>query len=368
MNDTRFPAVVVTLLLVTTGVAMTGVGASLPADPSDAARTNQVDAGAACGYASLYDRTIDSVVAIRTGDGLGSGFAYRVADDGSAFFVTNAHVVGEASNVQVQFAREESRMGTVVGNDTFSDLAVVRVDDTPDYVDPLPVADEPPQHGEKVAAVGNPFGLEGTITHGIVSGTNRSMPTTLGFTIPDVVQTDAPINPGNSGGPLLSCDGTVIGVNTAGITASEAENIGFSVSASAVRTVVPELIDDGEFEHTFLGIGTARATPQLLEANGFDATGGVYVHEVYADAPANGTLQGTTETVLVDGEQVPVGGDLIVAIDGQSVGSNEALASYLFTETRPGDEVTLTVLRDGDQQNVTVTLGERPSPEDADRS
>lgn len=317
---------------------------------------------ATCYYASLYDRTIDSVVAVRANGGLGSGFVYQAATgNDTGYVVTNAHVVGEADSVIVQFANETSRSGSVVGRDRFTDLAAIRVDGMPDDVAALPVADSAPDHGQKVAAMGNPFGLEETITHGIVSGLNRSLSTDRGFTIPNVVQTDAPISPGNSGGPLVTCDGTVVGVNTAGIAAQGAENIGFAVSATTVDRVVPSLIRTGEYDHAYLGISAAPITPGMVAANEFDATSGVYVHQVVEGGPASDVLQGTTESVVRDGERVPTGGDVIVAIDGQPIASGEDLSSYLLTEVRPGEAVTLTIVRDGERRQVQVTLGERPA-------
>ena len=357
-----------------------GDGVAVAGESGNQGANSQQQAGqsGACDYASLYDRTIDSVVSISANGGLGSGFVYRVggADDagtatprgtatpasaGTSYVVTNAHVVGETDSVQVQFAREETRSGTVVGQDRYSDLAVIRVDGTPGYVDALPVAESAPEPGRQVAAMGNPFGLEETITHGIVSGVNRSMPTRGGFSIPNVVQTDAPISPGNSGGPLVTCDGTVVGVNSAGIAAQGAENIGFAISPALVNQVVPTMIETGEYDHAYLGISSAPFTPSLAAANGFEETGGVYVHEVVDGGPASGVLQGSTDVVVQDGQRVPVGGDLIVAIEGQPIASMEDLSSYLVVETRPGDTVTLTIVRDGQRQEVQVTLGERPS-------
>lgn len=315
----------------------------------------------ACDYDSLYEQTIDSVVAVRTDSGQGSGFVYRTDEDDSAsYVVTNAHVVGSAESVITEFTRGESEPGTVVGRDRSTDLAVVRVNETPGYVEALSVADAPSEEGSKVAAIGNPFGLEETITHGIVSGLNRSMPTKAGFTIPNVVQTDAPINPGNSGGPLVGCDGTVVGVNSAGIAAERADNIGFAISPNLVGRVVPELIDTGEYNHSYLGISSAPLTPGLIAANDLDVTSGLYVHSIVEGGPASDVLQGTTDSVTRNGSRIPVGGDVIVSIDGQSVNSGEDIASYLVTETRPGEEVTLTVIRDGEREQVTVVLGERP--------
>lgn len=315
----------------------------------------------ACEYDDLYEETVDSVVSVRTDSGQGSGFAYRTDEgDSASYLVTNAHVVGSSESVIVGFTRGESELGTVVGRDRSTDLAVIMVNETPGYVEALPVADTPSEQGSKVAAIGNPFGLEETITHGIVSGLNRSMPTKGGFTIPNVVQTDAPINPGNSGGPLVGCDGTVVGVNSAGIAAERADNIGFAISPNLVGRVVPELIDSGEYDHSYLGISTVPLTPGLIEANDFDVTSGLYVHNAVEGGPASDVLRGTTDTVTRNGSRIPVGGDVIVSIDDRSVNSGEDIASYLVTETRPGEAVTLTIIRDGDRQAVTVTLGERP--------
>ncbi|WP_348612285.1 S1C family serine protease [Halobaculum rarum] len=358
--STRYWVLGAIVLIMVVAPATGGVLAST-ADGTGIAQSQQTDGAAACNYSSLYDQTIDSVVAIRTDTGQGSGFVYQTGETNSAsYIVTNAHVVGSAESVIVGFARDESKLGTVIGRDRSTDLAVVRVNETPGYVEALSVADTPPEQGSKVAAIGNPFGLEETITHGIVSGLNRSMPTKNGFSIPNVVQTDAPINPGNSGGPLVGCDGTVVGVNSAGIAAERADNIGFAISPNLVNRVVPELIDSGEYNHSFLGVSSAPLTPGLIAANDLTVTSGLYVHKAVEGGPASDVLQGTTDTVARNGSRIPVGGDVIVSIDGRSVSSGEDLSSYLLTETRPGDEVTLTIIRDGERQQVTVTLGERP--------
>jgi len=332
-----------------------------------------------CDYAALYDRTIGSVVSVQTGAGIGSGFVYRAEENGTGYVVTNAHVVGGAGEqsspspdsqarqnpdeVVVQMAGGESRTGEVVGRDELSDLAVIEISEMPDDAEALPVADGTAEPGSAVAALGNPFGLDETITHGIVSGVNRSMPTTRGYSVPNVVQTDAPISPGNSGGPLVTCEGTVVGVNTAGITAQGAENIGFAVSATLIDRVVPALIEDGEYEYSYLGIAATPVTPPIAEANDLNATQGLYVVRTADDSPAADALQEPDENETAGEFSVPVGGDVIVAIDGRQVSSAEDLSSYLVTETSPGDEVTLTVLRDGERQEVTVTLDERPAPE-----
>lgn len=348
----------VVLALVAVGAGFVGVGSQgagstqlQQADPAD------------CNYESLYDSTIESVVSIRTDGGLGSGFVYRTSDGNRSLVVTNAHVVGDAATVAVQFNREEVRQGTVVGTSDLADLAVVGVDDTPAYVEALPVARTQPQHGQPVAALGSPLGFEATITHGIVSGVNRTLPTDRGFSIPDVIQTDAPISAGNSGGPLIDCGGRVVGVNTAGIAARRAENIGFAVSATTVREVVPELNRTGEFAYPFLGVRVAPVTPAVAEANDLNGTGGLMVVSVRDDVPASGDLQGATGFDRVDGQRVPVGGDVVVSLAGVDIDSTEELSSALLTRTEVGETVTLTVLRDGERIEVTTTVAERPTPE-----
>jgi S1-C subfamily serine protease len=351
-------AVVLIAVLSVSGVATATVGAASPGPAP------QQQTGGACDYTALYEESIDSVVSVQQTRGQGSGFVYQTAQNGSAsYVVTNAHVVGNASDVTIQFRQGESLNGTVVGTDVYSDLAVVRVNETPDYVEALPVAENQTEHGERVAALGSPFGLEATITHGIVSGLNRSMPTQFGFQIPNVVQTDAPISPGNSGGPLVACDGDVVGVNTAGIAAQGAENIGFAVSSMAVERVVPSLIETGEFTHPALGIAGTGVTPAIADANDLESDRGVIVASVNEGAPAAEVLRGSDRLERVDRQYVPIGGDVIVAVDGQNVSNSEELASVLLAETRPGDEVALTIVRDGQRQTVNTTVIERPDPQ-----
>lgn len=361
------------------------VGGVLAIAPAESGMTGAASQEAAtCQYDRVFDRTVDSLVSVRTESGQGSGFVVATAggepnenvtlgalpgDVGTvangSLLVTNAHVVGTAGEVTIQFNEGEYRTGSVVGRSRYADLAVVRVPDTPGYVGALEVAETDPQRGVGVAALGNPFGLEKTITHGIVSGLNRSMPTDRGFTIPNVLQTDAPISPGNSGGPLVTCDATVVGVNTAGIGQPQAENIAFAVSASVVQEVVPELVRSGEFEYPFLGVSTAPVTPQIADANGLDEPRGVFVARVLEGGPADGVLEPQTGFERVNGSAVPVGGDVVVAIDGESVRTSEDLGTYLVRETEPGETVTLTVVRDGERRTVDVTVGTRPDPADA---
>ncbi len=198
---------------------------------------------ATCNFSTLYDRTIDSVVSVgvRTprGAGEGSGFVYERSDS-TGYIVTNNHVVTDATRLRVQFNRGQMRKAAVVGTAPKRDLAVLRVRHVPSYVDALPIAKGKSEPGQEVAALGSPLGLQGTITEGIVSGVNRTLPSRHGATISGVVQTDAAINPGNSGGPLVSCNGRVVGVNTAGIIGGE--NLGFAISSRMLRKTVPPLL------------------------------------------------------------------------------------------------------------------------------
>ncbi|UTF53578.1 S1C family serine protease [Natronosalvus rutilus] len=349
--------------------------AALPLEVQDERNESE----ATCDYVSLYEETTPGIVQVQVrpanatdgeapggggGGGLGSGFVYAESNataDGNEtiYVVTNQHVVTDQTNVTVEFEYGESRDGEVVGTDVYSDLAVVAVSSPPKSAEVLPVASELPPPGERVAAFGSPFGLEGTITEGIVSAVNRSMPLRQGFTIPNAIQTDAPINPGNSGGPLITCDGEVVGVNRAG----GGENIGFAIGAHLLERVAPSLIETGEYAHPYLGVSTVDVSPSLAAANDLESTTGAYVHQTVPDGPAAEVLEGTTEGETVNGTVVPVGGDVIVAIDDQPIRSGEELVGYLVSQTEPGDEISLTVRSGGEEETVSVTLGERPEPE-----
>lgn len=307
-------------------------------------------------YTRLYNRTIDSVVEIsvttETGrQSQGSGFVYS----SRGYIVTNQHVVGGAEEVLVRFRDGQWRVGTVVGTDVYTDLAVIRVASLPAGVDALPVARHSPRPGQRVVALGSPFGYQGSITAGIVSGVNRSMPTARGFSIPATIQTDAPINPGNSGGPLVAMDGTVIGVTRA----KRGDNVGFAISAAVVRRVVPSLIETGAYRHSYLGIRTAPVTPRVAAATDLAVQQGVMVVGVVPEGPAAGRLQ-AGELVRTDVGTIPANGDVILRIDGVRIRSQQTLARYLLLQTRPGDRVQLTVIRDGTRQTVTLSLGRRP--------
>ncbi len=297
--------------------------------------------------------------------GLASGFVW----DTNGHIVTNNHVVDGASEVTVTFYDGTTVSAKVVGTDPNSDLAVIKVDLPADQLHPIQVADSTGlKVGQLAVAIGNPFGLEGTMTVGFVSALNRSLPvdsTSLigSYTIPDIIQTDAPINPGNSGGVLVNDEGQLIGVPTAiESTSGTNSGIGFAVPSAIVQKVVPALIGEGAVEYSWLGITGTTLTADLAEAMNLDRNQrGVLVIAVTAGGPAEkASLRGSDTQVDLAGDQAEVGGDVIVAIDDQPVKEFDDLVTYLVGSTSVGDKVTLTILRDGKEQTVEVTLAARP--------
>jgi S1-C subfamily serine protease len=299
----------------------------------------------------VYQETIDSVVLVQTDEGAGTGFIYD-----NTHVVTNAHVVGEAASTEIRFSEGQWTTGEVVGTDRHSDLAVIAVETVPERATPLSFIDGETEVGQNVVAIGNPFSFDGTATAGIVSGVDRSIPSPTGFTIPDAIQTDAAVNPGNSGGPLMPLEGRIVAV----INSGGGDNLGFGISAPLARRVIPELIETGSYEHSYMGVSFANVTPDIAEANGMDEPRGLLVDEVVDDGPAAGVLQPSEESETVDGTQLPVGGDVMLALDGTELLTSEDLGNYLALQTRPGDTVELTILRDGSEQSVEMTLGTRP--------
>jgi S1-C subfamily serine protease len=297
---------------------------------------------------------------------LGSGFVW----DKEGRIVTNNHVVENATEIEVIFETGRIYTAELVGADPASDLAVIKIDAPSSELIPVTVADsDTVQVGDTAVAIGNPFGLDGTMTVGIISALGRSLPvqsfdTNGTYSIPDIIQTDAAINPGNSGGVLLNELGQVIGVTTA-ITSDSNSNagIGYAVPSNIVRNVVPVLISDGTYQHAWLGISGGTLQADIAEAMGLDReTQGILVNTIVPDGPADvGGLRGSDTTYEYKGVQISIGGDIITAIDGLKVTSFDDLVSYLARETQPGQEITLDILRDGKAQQLTVTLGARPT-------
>jgi S1-C subfamily serine protease len=276
--------------------------------------------------------------------------------------LTNAHVVQGAQRVEVQFSEDgESQQAEVVGMDPSSDIALLKVDDTQGAT-PLPLGDSTKAEvGDPVVAIGNPFGLDRTVTSGIVSALQRQIQAPNGFSISDVIQTDAAVNPGNSGGPLLDASGQVIGINSQ--IASQGggnEGVAFAVPITTARDVVNQLLEDGSVERAYLGITGGDITSEIARALELPVEQGVLVERVFPGGPADSAgIKGATGQATVAGESYPVGGDVITKLDGKELtGMDEVISAV--NEHEPGDELTLTVLSDGSEHEVTVKLGDRP--------
>lgn len=334
-----------------------GAGEATPAGADAPSVADPTVAPASADFGRLYEESIDSVVTVYVvtdeGSGQGSGFVY----DDRGHIVTNEHVVERGADHMVRFADDSWRSAELVGDDPYTDLAVLQVDDRPDAAQPMPVADDEPRQGQWVAALGSPYGLDGTITAGIVSGVDRSIPTGFGTPIPATIQTDAAINPGNSGGPLLDLDGTVVGVNRA----KQGDNLGYAISPLFVHRVVPAIVEDGEYVHPYLGVESVAVTSRVVDANDLDRNRGVMVTTVDSDGPADGVLRPGTETTR-DGRTVWAEGDVIRRVAGTAVTSPQELERVIALETSPGEEVEFEIVRDGRERSVTVTMGERPPP------
>ncbi len=310
----------------------------------------------------LYERVSPGVVALLVAGeqglvGSGSGFVL----DKEGHIVTNFHVVEGATQVQVNFPSGIKVRGTVIGEDRDSDLAIVKVDVAPEELVPLPLGDSGQlQVGQLVIAIGNPFGLNGTMTTGIVSSLGRTLsslnlsPTGGAFSAGDIIQTDAAINPGKSGGPLLNLNGEVVGINRAIRTETSTADgspansgIGFAVSVNILKRVAPSLIANGFYEYPYLGVATYPELPlELMEELGRTRSFGALVTNVVAGSPAEAA-----------GIQP---GDLLLAIDGIEIRSFGDMIAYLFTEKAPGETVVFEVLRNGEEIEVPLVLGKRP--------
>ena len=314
--------------------------------------------------AEVFERSEMSVVQVnvlRGGDGgIGSGFVY--SKDGH--IITNQHVVKDSTKVTVTFLDGESFIGDVIGIDRDLDIAVVKVDSkNPERLQPLTIGDSSKLTvGQKITAIGNPFGLSGSMTSGIVSQMGRLLPQETGYSIPDVIQTDAAINPGNSGGPLFNMNGEVVGINTAiQSTTGEFTGVGFAVPSNTVKKVVPVLIRDGEFKHPWMGISGTDVDPELAEMRELESSKGFVVVSVIEGSPAEKAgMKGVTQTRERDGREFPMDGDIITEIDGKTVRKISDILVHLQREKSVGDEMIITVLRTGVSFDLTMILEERP--------
>ncbi len=296
-------------------------------------------------------------------EGSGSGFLY----DEAGHVVTNYHVIENAESITVTLGEEQVYEASVTGKDPFSDLAVLKIEGN-SLPQPLKMGNSDNINvGEFVIAMGNPFNFEQTLTFGVVSALGRMVNSPRGGFISEAIQTDTPINPGNSGGPLIDLDGEVVGVNSAIISPSGASaGIGFAISSNTVRDVVPALIEDGHYPHPWLGVQAIDITPSLanmLEQAEMDipVEEGVLVVQVMNNAPADNVgIRGGRKELRLGNMRLPVGGDIITAIDGKEITKYKELIAYMRSEAEIGEEVEVTLYRNDRKITKELEVGERP--------
>jgi len=323
----------------------------------------------------IYQRDADGVAFIRStivqktqsvfglpqqqsSEATGSGFLI----DNDGHILTNAHVVEGAQKVEVQLGDGAEQNAQVVGSDPSSDIALLKVDNT-EGANPLPLGDSSKvQVGDPVVAIGNPFALDRTVTSGIVSALQRQIQAPNGFSISDVIQTDAAINPGNSGGPLIDGAGEVIGINSQIESQSGGnEGVGFAVPIKTAADVVSQLENGGQVHQAYLGISGGDITPEIAHALNLPVTQGVLIERVLNGGPADDAgIKGATGQATISGQTFPVGGDIITKVDGKAISGMDDVISAVNGH-KPGDEITLTIFSGGQQKDVTVKLGDRPS-------
>jgi S1-C subfamily serine protease len=294
------------------------------------------------------------------GTATGSGFVI----DTEGHLLTNNHVVEGADEIRVKLGDSDTTYtAKVVGTDPATDLALLDVDAPTSELHPLALGRSADMEvGDPVVAIGNPFGLDRTVTSGIVSALQRQIEAPDGFSITDVIQTDAAINPGNSGGPLINANGEVIGINSQIATGGGGGNvgIGFAIPIDTVRAEINQLKTTGEVDHAFIGISGGTITPDLAKAINLPVDEGVIVQSVVKDGPADKAgIEGGNTSATIEGAKVSLGGDIVTAVDGKKVAGMDELVE-LINEADPGDELELTILRDGSTKTATVTLGDRP--------
>jgi len=292
--------------------------------------------------------------------GLGSGFVF----DKKGHVITNTHVVNDAKKVVVTFLDGRSYNAEIVGIDEFTDLAVIKVNADLTLLHPLALGDSSNlKVGEPIAAIGNPFGLSGSMTSGIVSQLGRLLPSGSGYSIPDVIQTDAAINPGNSGGPLLNMRGEIVGINTAiQSTTGEFTGVGFAIPSQTIAKIIPTLIEKGEYKHPWIGISGRDIDPDLAKVLGLKDAVGFLIVTVVENSPASKAgLIGSEKNTEVDGVNYPMGGDIILSVDGIEVRKISDILIHLQRVKTVGDEMVLEILRDNRTTNVTIVLQERPN-------
>ena len=316
----------------------------------------------------LFEKSEEGVVRIdvvkinsfREGNSVGSGFVFDLFGN----IITNAHVIDNADNITVTFLDGSQYNASIVGMDKFTDIAVINVEEKPDYLHPLEIGDSSAlKVGEPVAAIGNPFGLSGSMTSGIVSQIGRLLPShDTGFSIPNVIQTDAAINPGNSGGPLLNMNGEVMGINTAIQSGTgQSAGIGFAVPSNTISKVVPVLITEGKYSHPWIGISGQDINPDLAKIRNLNHSKGFLIVTVIPNSPAEmAGLKGVSEIEKIDNKEYPKDGDIIISVDGKEVRKISDILIHLQEEKSVGDEMILGIIRNGEQMDIILTLIVRP--------
>jgi S1-C subfamily serine protease len=297
--------------------------------------------------------------------GVATGSGFVIDKDGT--ILTNAHVISGARKVTVQFANKQQKTARVLGKDESTDLALLKVDPAGLNLAPLTLGSSSTvQVGDPAVAIGNPFGLERTLTTGVISAVHRPIQAPNGFQIDDAIQTDAPINPGNSGGPLIDATGKVIGINSQIETGGSSNGnigIGFAVPIDTAKRYIPQLKKEGHIDRGYLGVQTATIDKSLDGLN-LPAKHGALVETVTQGGPAeNAGIRGGDINATLNGESIQLGGDIIIAVDGKEIASNEDLTAAIASR-KPGAKVKLSILRDGKPKTVEVTLGDRPASAD----
>ena len=303
--------------------------------------------------------TIGNQTANETG-GVGSGFVF----DKKGHIITNAHVIEGSTKTVVTFLDGRSYNAEIIGMDEYTDIGVLKVNADLKLLNPLSLGDSSNLNvGEPIAAIGNPFGLSGSMSSGIVSQMGRLLPSGSGYSIPDVIQTDAAINPGNSGGPLLNMRGNIVGINTAiQSTTGEFTGVGFAIPSQTVAKIVPTLINEGEYKHPWIGISGRDIDPDTANVLGLKDAIEFQIITVVENSPAaDAGLIGSDKTIVVEGREYPTGGDIIVGVDGMDVRKIDDILVHLQRVKTVGDEMNLEILRDGRTTNVTIILQERPN-------
>ena len=345
--------------------------------PPTTLESSQIRGNSSTSLQQLFEKVQQSVVQITDSDEsdilnsrLGSGFVY----DNQGHIITNNHVIAGGGRIDVTLLDGTVYRAQLVGTDPYTDLAVLYVDAPKDKLAPLSLADSSKMMvGEQVAAIGNPFGLSGSMTTGIISGKDRLIPVqqssesqntmTGSFSIPGVIQTDAAINPGNSGGPLLNMASEVIGINSAIFsTTGQFAGIGFAIPSNTISRVIPVLIQNGSYSHPWLGVVGTNMTPDIAEAIGLDEPRGFLVASVVPGSPVDkaGLVGGDTQT-RIGGREIALGGDVILEIDGKTLRKIDDMLVYLEGEKQVGDSINLTLFRNGKIVEVSVELAARPN-------